>query len=139
MTTRRFEQLAEGLVHRDRELLGRLPKMQSELEGLRARAEHCVGAFCRAVTDRGAAHLADVHVGPVEPDEKRVGSLQFKVRRGRWEIVCVVKPRQAVVLVGPYRQGKPERPCQEHPLPSRAAEDALDELLLRFLCEASSV
>lgn len=139
MTTRRIEQLAEALARRDRDLGPRIARVAEELGALQARAEQSVAAFRHTVARRGAGHLAHVQVDAIVPDEKHVDCMQFKVRRGRWEIACVGRPRGTLLLVGPYRTGKPERPCQEHPLPSDGAEAALDDLLLQLLCEASRV
>jgi len=136
MTTKRIRQLAESLAVRDRNVGQTLVKIRESFDALRRRAELSVEAFRSTVCELGAEHLSHVAIGPVEPDEKHVDCLQFKVQRGRWEIVCVAKPRGTVVFVGPYRAGKPERPCQEHLLPSPEADAGLDDLLLDLLCEA---
>ena len=112
--------------------------MRDALEALRGRALGSVAAFVRVARERGGAHLTDIGVGPVESDEKHVDCLQFKVARGRWELTCVGKARGVVTLVGPYRRGKPEKPCAEFPLPGAAADAALDDLLLALLREASA-
>jgi len=135
--TEPFEQLARELAERDRECAAELPSIERALARLRAAAEQRIGAFVETAGGLGAKHLVHVEVGPVEPDEKHVDCLQFKVRRGRHEVVCVGKSRGVVTLVGPYRAGKPERPCQEHPLPSPEADRALHALLLQFLREAT--
>ncbi len=134
-----FEDLAAELAQRDRSWSSQVPVVRDALAGLRERAALAIGAFAKAASARSAAHLTDLQVGPVEPDEKHVDCLQFKVRRGRFEVVCVGKPRGVVTMVGPYRAGRPERPCQEHPLPSVAACAALDALLLEFLRTATQV
>jgi hypothetical protein len=139
MGTSRFEQLAATLADRDRHLPEALVGVQEALGGLRERAREAVDAFVRTAAQRGSPHLTDVVVGPVEPDEKHVDCLQFKVRRGRWELTCVGKSRGVVVLVGPYRRGKPEQPCAEHSLPGAAADAALDDRLLALLREASAL
>jgi hypothetical protein len=132
-----FEELAGELSARDRGLAEALRRSCQHLTALRDCAADHVAAFVAAARRGGGAHLVDLCVGLVEPDEKRVDSLQFKVQRGRWEIVCVAKPRGVVTLVGPYRRGKPEHPCQEHPLPGDKAQAALVDLLLQLIREAS--
>jgi hypothetical protein len=139
MSSDAFECLASELAARDRGLQERLSAARDHLGELQRRAAMAVGVFASTARREGAPHLAELLVGPVEPDEKHVDCLQFKVQRGRWEIVCVAHgDRGEVTLVGPYRRGKPEKPCADHPLPSPHADKALDELLLHLLREASA-
>jgi hypothetical protein len=138
MAVKRFEELAGELGARDRDLAEPLRVARAELDRLRQSACEHVAAFVAAVQRAGAPHLAQVSVGPVEPDEKHVDCWQFKVQRGRWEIVCVAKPRGVVTLVGPYRSGKPEHPCRDYPLPSEAAQGGLVDLLLDLIRQASA-
>lgn len=138
MAVKPFEELAAELARRDRDLAEPLRSAREALGELRECAREHVAAFATAAQRAGAPHLAELGVGPVEPDEKHVDCWQFKVRRGRWEIVCVAKPRGAVTLVGPYRQGKPEHPCRDYPLPSEAAQDGLCDLLLDLIRQASA-
>jgi hypothetical protein len=181
MLSERFQELAEELAHRDRELSHELGRLREPLRELREQACSHVARFAAVVRSAGSPHLAELEVDALGPDEKHVDCLQFAVRRGRWELVCVGKPLQgraasgeasaafeasaaggeasaagkplegraasreasaageprgAVTLVGPYRRGKPERPCEEHPLPSPAADRALAERLLELLRQA---
>jgi hypothetical protein len=138
MPERRFEELAAALAARDRGL----EKLQTELrpafEALRERALADVEAFVSAARAGGGEHLTHICVGSVEPDDKHADSLQFRVRRGAWELVCVCRTRKGVVtLVGPFRRGKPERPCEDHALSGETAGAALDDRLLDLLREAS--
>jgi hypothetical protein len=138
MDENRFEALARELAQRDRAVAASLAEARAAAAELRRHAEHAVATFCAAARAQGAEHLTELHVGPVEPDEKHVDCWQFKVNRGRWEIVCVAKPRGAVTLVGPYRRGKPEHPCRDYPLPSEAAHAGLADLLLDLIRQASA-
>ncbi len=138
MGTARFEQLAATLADRDRDVSESLGSVRPALEALRGQALGDIEAFVRVAREHGGAHLTDVAVGPVEWDEKHVDCLQFKVARGRWELTCVGKSRGVVTLVGPYRRGKPEKPCAEFPLPGREADAALEDRLLSLLREASA-
>ena len=138
MGTARFEQLAVALADRDRDVSKSLGALRPAFEALRAGALGWVESFVRAAREHGSAHLTDVGVGPVEPDEKHVDCLQFKVARGCWELICVGKLRGVVTVVGPYRRGKPEKPCAEFPLPSAEAEAGLEDRLLALLREASA-
>ncbi len=73
----------------------------------------------------------------VEPDEKHVDCLQFRIARGRWEALCVVKAKGSVTLVGPFKRGKTEKPCSDQPLRGAAVESALEELVTRLIRVAS--
>ncbi len=138
MGTARFEQLAASLADRDRDVSKSLEEVRTPFEALRRRAVGGIETFVRVARERGGTHLTDVAVGPVVPDEKHVDCLQFKVARGRWELTCVGKARGVVTLVGPYRRGKPEKPCAEFPLPGAEADAALEDRLLDLLREASA-
>jgi hypothetical protein len=139
MSSEPFECLASELAARDRGLADQLSAARDHLGELQRRAEAAVSSFSATARREGAPHLAELWVGPVEPDEKHVACLQFKVQRGRWEIVCVAHADcSRVTLVGPYRRGKPEKPCADHPLPSPDAEKALADLLLHLIREASA-
>ncbi len=96
-----------------------------------------VEAFKRAAHDSDAAYLANLEVGSVEPDEKHIDCIQFRVARGRCEIVCVGKAKGSVTLVGPFRRGKPEKPCADYPLRGPEVEQALEDLLVRLIQVAS--
>ena len=129
MSQKRFEQLAAALARRDRELARELEPVRRALESVRETLGTSVRTFVETARAAGAEHLAHVEVGPVEPDEKHVDCLQVKVRRGRWEIVCVGKTRGVVTVVGPYRRGKPEQPCRDHAFGAEAIDGAQDVLL----------
>ena len=140
MQRERFEALAVELAERDRGLDQLLARVRDGALELRARAEAAMDAFRVKATAAGAEHLTQFELGPVEPDEKHVDCLQFRVSRGRWEIICVAKaaaPEPKVTLVGPFRRGKPERPCSDHPLTGKGVERALEDLLLVLIREAS--
>jgi len=97
-----------------------------------------VDAFVRSARANGAEHLTHICVDDVQTDDRYVDCLQFGVTRGAWRIVCVARIQKGIVtLVGPFRRGKPERPCSDHPLLGDAAGPALEDLLLELLREAS--
>jgi hypothetical protein len=133
----RFEKLAETLARRDEELGAGLEEAREAAERLRGLADAAVEGFRRAARARGAPHLAHLEVGGVEPDEKHVDCVQFGVRRGRWEALCVAKASGKVTLVGPFKRGKTEKPCLDVPLHGAQTESALDDLLLRLIEQAS--
>ena len=135
--TQRFEKLASELATRDRDLPLAITEARVAAVELRERAEAAVEAFRQTARKEGADHLADIRVGPVEPDEKHVDCVQFRVWRGRFEIICVAKAEGAVRLVGPFRRGKSEKPCLDQPPRGEAVERALEELLEKLIREAS--
>jgi hypothetical protein len=137
VTTDRFALLARELALRDRDLAAGLEAAGRAAANLRERAERALEAFRDAARGAGAAHLADVQVGPVEPDEKHVDCVQFRVWRGRWEMVCVAKASEKITLVGPFARGKPEKPCADFPLDGSAVEAGLADRLLELLRVAS--
>ncbi len=130
--------LARELAERDRDLPGSLAEARAAGERLRARAVQAVEAFRDEACERGVEHLAHIEVGAVEPDEKHVDAVQLRVRRGRWEIVCVAKASGQITLVGPYRRYKAETPCRDVPFDGPELETGFDELLLKLLREASA-
>jgi len=137
MGTQRLEKLARELGARDPGLEATLADVRQAVEQLRGLVDTLAGAFKRTAREAGAAHLANLEVGPVEPDEKHIDCIQFRVARGRWEIVCVAKAKGNVTLVGPFRRGKPEKPCADHPLRGTETEQALEDLLVRLIEAAS--
>jgi hypothetical protein len=141
MGSERFEKLAAELAERDAGLEVRLGEVREGAAELRALAHEAVESFRRAALAHGASHLAQIEVGPVEPDEKHVDCIQFRVTRGRWEVVCVAKAQAdqgaKVTLVGPFRRGKPERPCSDQPLHGEEVQTAIEELLVQLIQKAS--
>ena len=137
MSRKPFEELAAELAVRDADLPAALSVTRRSMELLRNRAADRVDNFIRAAVERGAEHLAEIEVSPVAADEKHIDCLQFRVSRGRWEVVCVGKPKGLVTLVGPFKRGKPEKPCADHPLGAETTGSALDELLLDLIREAT--
>ncbi len=139
MDLSRFDKLADELADRDDESRQVLPEIWAAADELQGLAGQIVARFRARVRARGCEHLAKLEVGAVEPDEKRVNAVQFKVRRGRWEIVCVAKSKGGFTLVGPYRCGKPEKPCADFPLRGAELEGGLEEKLEALIREASAV
>jgi len=130
--------LARELAGRDQDLPDALAEARAAAERLRVHAVRAVEAFSDEARERGVEHLAQIEVGAVEPDEKHVDAVQLRLRRGRWEIVCVAKARGQMTLVGPYRRYKSEKPCLDLPLEGPELEAGFDRLLLELLREASA-
>ena len=138
MDTQRLEQLARELAARDAGLTTALQDVREAAEQLRGRAHALLEAFKGAARDSDAPHLAHLDVGPVEPDEKHVDCVQFRVWRGRWEMVCVAKASEKLTLVGPFARGKAEKPCADFPLDGSAVEAGLADRLLELIRVASA-
>lgn len=139
VTQERFEKLARELSHRDRDLSAPLQDATAAAVELRAHAQACIDAFTAGARAEGAEHLTDVAVGAVGTDAKHVDCASFTVARGRWESVCVAKPapKAKVTLVGPYKQGTPEKPCRDVPLRGDETRAGLEDLLLALLEQGS--
>jgi hypothetical protein len=137
MATQRLIELAERLAERDRELSESLGRAWDCARDLQEKLATAAEAFRQTVRERGAEHLANVEVGPVEPDQKHVDCVQFRIARGRSEALCVVKAAGKVTLVGPYKRGKKEKPCVDFPLGGAEVESGLEDLLATLIEKAS--
>jgi hypothetical protein len=135
--TERLVDLAERLAERDRELGEPLGRVWGAVRELRDQVAAAADVFRGTARERGAEHLANLEVGPAEPDEKHVDCVQFRIARGRFEALCVGKAKGSITLVGPYKRGKPEKPCVDFPLGGPEVERGLEELLLALLEAAS--
>ncbi len=133
----RFEALARELGARDRELAPALADARAAAVELRRHAERAVATFCAAARAQGAEHLTQLHIGPVEPDEKHVDCVQLKLARGRHELVCVANSDGRVTLVGPFRRGKQEGPCADFALRGPELLAGFDDRLVALIRTAS--
>ncbi len=135
----RFVRLAQELAARDRPLATRLGEAREAAVQLREVAAEAVDAFRRTVHTEGAQHLGDIEVSPVEPDEKHVDCVQVRIRRGRWEALVVAKANGKVTLVGPFRGGKPEKPCEDFELSGKQVEEGVEGLVDALIRQASEL
>ncbi len=137
MKSEHFVELARELAQRGRAVAASLSEARSSAERLRALAERAVSAFRDAARAEGAEHLCHIAVSPVEPDHKHVDCVQFGVARGRWEILCVAKASGRITLVGPFKRGHAEKPCDDFPLRRPELERGLQERLIDLIRRAS--
>jgi hypothetical protein len=139
MDTARFRKLAEELAARDPGLTARLRDVREAARDLRDQSFQAVEAFRERAAELGAPYLGHVEVSAVEPDEKHVDCVQFRVSRGRTELLLIAIAEGAgkVRLVGPFRRGKSEGPCADAPLRGPEVERALEERIERLLREAA--
>jgi hypothetical protein len=141
MDDKRFRKLAEELAGRDPGLAQRLRHTRDAARTLRELAFHAVEAFRQRASEIGAPYLGNIEVSSVEPDEKHVDAVQFKISRGRWELLCVGIARAGGKLrvVGPFKRGKEEGPCAEAGLSGPDAEALLEERIAELVREATRI
>ena len=78
--------------------------LRGEMTSLRDR-------FLSTARAAGVSHLDLIEITDVEPDDKSIRAFQFKIRRGRYEAVIVSKDRGETMMVGPFKRGQDEGPC----------------------------
>ncbi len=139
MDSTRFRNLADELALRDSDLMVRLRDVRDAARDLRELAFEAVEAFRERAAEIGAPYLGHLEVSAVEPDEKHIDCVQFRVTRGRTELLCIAiaEGPGKVRLVGPFKRGKQEGPCQEAPLRGSEVEKALEDLIEQLVREAS--
>jgi len=97
-----------------------------------------LAGFHAAAAEAGVRHLV-VELSEPRTDDKHLRSVEFDLQRGRHRAIITVKSRGQVTLVGPFRQGKDEGPCQSFPFDAdEELEEGLAEFLERFLEEAAT-
>jgi hypothetical protein len=120
MDTGRFRKLAEELAARDPGLSARLRDVRQAARELRDLAFEAVEAFRERTAELGAPYLGHLEVSAVEPDEKHVDCVQFRISRGRTELLVIaIAEARKIRLVGPFKRGKAEGPCADAPLRGR--------------------
>lgn len=119
MVAREVARREAGRAQARKRALALAERMREQMTGLMAR-------FLAEVNAAGAPHLNLIEVGPVEPDDKSIRAFQFKIVRGRYEAVVVSKDRGEVMLVGPYKRGQDEGPC--NPIHHEESEPDLNRL-----------
>ncbi|MFI5316148.1 MAG: hypothetical protein ACHQ6T_10625 [Myxococcota bacterium] len=139
MDPQRFRKLAEELAERDPGLSLRLRDARDAARSLRAAAFDAVEAFRQRAAEIGAGYLGNIEVSTVEPDDKHLDAVQFRVSRGRLELLCVAIARGEgkLRLVGPFKRGKDEGPCAEAGLRGPDVETLLEERIAALLREAA--
>lgn len=128
--------LGEALAEREAEHAQALEQAWSEARRLRVLVADAVEALHSALADRGLPHLR-VTVGEPRLDDKHIRAVQFELIRGRTVALVSVKSRGEVTLVGPFRAGKTEGPCETVPWEHASTlEIAMADFLERFLEQA---
>jgi hypothetical protein len=141
MDAERFRKLADELAERDPALTARLANARDAAYALRDSASAAIEAFRKRAAERDAPHLGNISISPVEPDEKHIDAVQFRIARGRLEVICVAIARGdgKMRVVGPFKRGKEEGPCAEAPLRGGEVDRLLEERLTALVREASAV
>jgi hypothetical protein len=141
MDLQRFRKLAEELASRDPGLTVRLRDVRDAARDLRELAFEAIEAFRERAAEIGAPYLGNLEVSPVEPDDKHVDCVQFRVSRGRMELICVAIAQEPgkMRLVGPFKRGKQEGPCMDAPLRGPEVVKALEERIEQLVREAAGV
>ena len=139
MDAQRFRKLAEELAGRDPQLAVRLRDVREAARGLREHAFLAVEAFRQRASELGASYLGHIDVSAVEPDEKHVDAVQFRVARGRMELLCIAIARGdgKTRVVGPFKRGEKEAPCAESALRGPEIEELLEERIAALVREAA--
>ena len=130
--------LGEALAEREAEHAGALDQAFREAARLRARVAEAVNELHALLAARGMAHLR-ITLGEPRLDDKHIRAVQFELSRGRTVALVIVKSRGDVTLVGPFRAGKTEGPCESVPwVQASTLELTLADFLERFLELATS-
>ncbi|MBW2240870.1 MAG: hypothetical protein JRH01_02705 [Deltaproteobacteria bacterium] len=125
-----------ALAQREEEHKGGLDEARKRADVLRTRVDEGLEGYAQAIV--GAPHL-QVTLGPVHPDEKHVRAVEFQVARGRFRGLFIVKAKGELTLVGPFRSGRTEGPCQSFPWDANTEiDEAVAVFLESFLEEATA-
>jgi hypothetical protein len=109
-----------------------------QIEKLRVDVTSALERFHAAVVRTGAPHL-QIELSEIRTDDKHLRSLEFDLIRGRYKAIVTAKSRGEITLVGPFRIGKTEGPCQSFGFDAeKELASALGDFLEAFLQEAAS-
>ena len=134
----RLVALAEALAEREAEHAAALEQAFALARRLRGRVAGAIDALHGVLAARGLTHLR-IAIGEPRLDEKHIRAVQFELSRGRTIALVSVKSRGEVTLVGPFKAGKTEGPCEAVPWEHAGTIDAaLAEFLERFVEQATT-
>jgi hypothetical protein len=134
----RLTEAGRRLGEREAEHLAAVEEARARAEKLRAQVAEGLAAFHAAARRAGAPHL-ELELGEVRGDDKHLRAAEFGLQRGRHRAIVTVKSRGDVTLVGPFKAGKQEGPCQTFPWDAEAEiQAALGEFIERFAEEAAT-
>ena len=133
----RMEALASALVKREERHAGDLARAREKADELYAQLDSAVERFNGVIA--GTAPGLQLAVNGPRLDEKHAHSVQLDLERGRHRALVIVKSKAEVILVGPFKAGKAEGPCQTFAFSAKDELDAaLGDFLERFAEEATN-
>ena len=128
-----LEQMGKRLAERETTHAAKLAQIHQRAVELHERVRVGLEGFHRGSREAGAPHLA-VELSAPRIDDKHLHSVQFDLARGRHRVIVTLKSKGEVTLVGPFKAGKQEGPCNSIALDDDPAIDAgLAEVLAEFL------
>jgi hypothetical protein len=134
----RFGRLGRTLGEREAEHARKLDEARACAEKLRATVATALESFHRAARAAGCLNL-EVGLSDVRIDDKHVRAVEFELFRGRHRAIVTAKSRSEVTLVGPFHEGKAEKPCRSFSFDAhQELRDALGDFLEQFFEEAAT-
>ncbi len=128
-----LEQMGKRLAERETPHASKLAQTHQRAVELHERVRVGLEAFHRGSREAGAPHLL-VELSSPRIDDKHLHSVQFDIARGCHRVIVTVKSKGEVTLVGPFKSGQQEGPCNSIALDDDPAIDAgLAEVLAEFL------
>ena len=134
----RLEDLGRALGAREAAHSRDLAEARRHAELLRTRVAEALERFHAAATCAGAPDLR-IDLSEVRTDDKHLRAVEFDLTRGRHKAVVTAKSSGEVTLVGQFRTGKTEGPCQSFSFDAVAEINAaLGDFLETFLEQAAT-
>ncbi len=132
-----FAQVGRTLGEREAPHREGLEAARATANALHARVSAALEHYHAAIQTAGSPHLR-VEIGDPRLDHKHVRSYEFVLKRGRHRGLFILKSKGQLTLVGPFREGKTEGPCQRIQLPysgssAAASNDEVDAAIIEFV------
>jgi hypothetical protein len=128
-----LEEIGKRLAARETAHASQLEQAHRRAAEIHERVRVGLEGFHRGSREAGAPHLV-VDLSPPRIDDKHLHCVQFDLARGRHRVIAIVKSKGELVLVGPFKTGKQEGPCETIALDDDEAIDAgLGQVLAEFL------
>lgn len=118
-----IRELARLLIEREQPLIGEYQRTLANARTLHSVVKAAREAFEEETRREGLDQLR-LELTEVESDAKNIRNVQFYLRRGRWAAVFVAMSANRFRLVGPFKTGGEEGPCEEGEM-NAANRDAL--------------
>ena len=133
----RIEALAQAVAKREEVHAEALSRARATAQELQRTVAAAIERFNQTLAGRVPGFHVDVSAPRI--DDKHLHAVEFELERGRHRAVVTVKSKGEVTLVGPFRAGKTEGPCQSFPVEAQTEIDAaVGDFLESFLHEAVS-